>query len=72
MANITDIERDILALDKSDEDGGPDTNWRLKNRFHEEGLDTQKRNLLLQLEKELLAYGEFLRSPVCITKFKVG
>jgi MFS superfamily sulfate permease-like transporter len=57
MANITDLERQILELDKADEAGGEATQWRLKNRYHREGLDTTKRDLLEKLEKESNAYG---------------
>ena len=59
MTNITELERKIFELDKADEDGGDATRWRLKNRFHEEGLDTTKRDLLGQLEKEVIAYGMY-------------
>ncbi|KAH8663439.1 hypothetical protein BGZ60DRAFT_529714 [Tricladium varicosporioides] len=57
MSNITDIERELDNLDKSDAAGGAKTNWRLRNRYHREGLDTTKRELLKRLEAELLAYG---------------
>jgi hypothetical protein len=57
MANITDLERQILELDKADEGGGEATQWKLKNRYHAEGFDTTKRDLLEQLEKEINAYG---------------
>ncbi|KAH8599301.1 hypothetical protein B0O99DRAFT_591162 [Bisporella sp. PMI_857] len=60
QADITDIEQQISNLDKSDEEGGESTNWRLKNRFHEEGLDTVKRDLLVELEQKLLAYDALL------------
>jgi hypothetical protein len=56
MANITDIERQLSDLDKADE-AGEATKWRLKTRYHEEGFDTTKRDLLEKLEKELAAYG---------------
>jgi hypothetical protein len=57
QCNITDLETQIRNLDKSDDEGGPDTQFRLKNRYFEEGFDTQKRDLLEKLEKEILAYG---------------
>jgi hypothetical protein len=57
MSNITEMEAKLNELDKRDAAGGPNTNWRLKNRWHEEGLDTTKRELEGNLEKELLAYG---------------
>ena len=59
MTNITELERKIFELDKADEDGGDATKWRLKNRYHEEGLDTTKRDLLERLEKEVNAYGTY-------------
>jgi hypothetical protein len=34
--------------------------FRLKTRYHEEGFDTTKRDLLEKLEKEILAYGMVL------------
>jgi hypothetical protein len=57
MSHLTEMEKEWLELDKSDEAGGEATNWRLTNRFHEDGLDTTKRDLQSNLEKELLAYG---------------
>jgi hypothetical protein len=57
MSNITEMETRLFNLDKEDEAGGDDTKWRLKNRFHEEGLDTTKIELQERLEKEILAYG---------------
>jgi hypothetical protein len=60
MANITDLERQIFESDRADEAGGEATQWRLKNRYHEEGLDTTKKDLLEQLEKEVNAYGTIL------------
>jgi len=57
MSNITEMETRLFNLDKEDEAGGNNTNWRLKNRFHEEGLDTTKIELQERLEKEILAYG---------------
>jgi hypothetical protein len=63
MSNITDMERQLSVLDASDEAGGEATNWRLKNRYHEEGLDTTKKDLLENLEKEIVAYGMLLHRP---------
>lgn len=60
MSNITEMETELLNLDKEDEAGGEETNWRLKNRYHEEGLDTTKRELQQKMENELLAYGTHL------------
>lgn len=60
MSNIQEIWTELLEIDRRDEAGGKDTNWRLKNRFHEEGLDTTKRELEHRLEKELLAYDTLL------------
>jgi hypothetical protein len=57
QCNITDLETQLQILDKRDDEGGPDMQFRLKNRYHEEGFDTTKRALLEELEKELLAYG---------------
>lgn len=57
MSNLTEMETKLKELDKSDAAGGPDTNWRLKNRWHEEGLDPIKRELECNMEKELVAYG---------------
>jgi len=57
QCNITDLETQLQYLDKSDDEGGPDTQFRLKTRYHEEGFDTTKRDLEEKLEKELLAYG---------------
>ena len=55
--NITDLETQLQKLDKNDDEGGPDRQFRLKTRYHEEGFDTTKRDLLEKLEKSLLAYG---------------
>jgi hypothetical protein len=60
QCNITDLETQIQNLDKDDDEGGPDMQFRLKTRYHEEGFDTKKRDLLEKLERELLAYGIFL------------
>ena len=57
QSNITDLEMQIQNLDKIDDEGGPDMQFRLKNRYHEEGFDTTKRDLEEKLEKEILAYG---------------
>jgi len=57
MSSITEIEQELLRLDKSDEAGGDATNWRLKNRRHVEGPDTTKKDLQEKLEKELSVYG---------------
>lgn len=54
MSNITDIERQLLALDAKDDAGGPASQWRLKCR---ERSDTAKKDLLKKLEEELMAYG---------------
>lgn len=62
MSNITDLETELHEIDKRDELGGKDTEWRLKNRYHEEGMDTTKRNLETRLEKEIIAYGTTLSS----------
>ena len=65
MANITDLERQVHELDEADAAGGEATEWRLKNRYHEEGLDTTKKDLLRTLENELNEYGMVLliKSP---------
>ena len=65
MANITDLERQVHELDEADAAGGEATQWRLKNRYHEEGLDTTKKDLLKTLENELNEYGMVLliKSP---------
>ncbi|KAF4616244.1 hypothetical protein G7Y89_g15162 [Cudoniella acicularis] len=60
MTNIQDIEKQLLDLDKSDEEG--DKAWRLKNRYHKEGFDTKKRELEAKLETELLAYVPLLKN----------
>ncbi|KAH8779482.1 hypothetical protein F5882DRAFT_148706 [Hyaloscypha sp. PMI_1271] len=60
QCNITDLETQLQYLDKSDDEGGPDTQFRLKTRYHEEGFDTTKRDLEEKLEKELLAYDALL------------
>ena len=57
MSNITEMEQELLKLDRSDEAGGEATDWRLKNRRHKEGPDTKKRDLQENIEKELLTYG---------------
>jgi hypothetical protein len=57
MSNLTEMEQELLKLDKNDQDGGKATDWRLKNRRHKEGPDTKKRDLQEKLEKELLVYG---------------
>lgn len=58
--NIAVLEAQIHNLDKRDDEGGPDMQFRLKNRYHEEGFDTTKRDLEVELEKELLAYDALL------------
>jgi hypothetical protein len=65
MANITDLERQVHELDEADAAGGETTQWRLKNRYHEEGLDTTKKDLLKALENELNEYGMvvLIKSP---------
>ncbi|PMD43889.1 hypothetical protein L207DRAFT_482501 [Hyaloscypha variabilis F] len=60
QCNITDLETQIQNLDKDDDEGGPDMQFRLKTRYHEEGFDTKKRDLLEKLERELLAYDALL------------
>ncbi|KAE8444163.1 hypothetical protein EG329_000851 [Mollisiaceae sp. DMI_Dod_QoI] len=60
QCNITDLEDQIQKLDKSDDEGGPDMQFRLKTRYHEDGFDTTKRDLLEKLEKELIAYDALL------------
>jgi len=62
MTDITDLEKQLLEIDKNDEAGS--TSWRLKNRYHEEGFDTTKRELLQKLETKLIAYGKYLISTV--------
>lgn len=57
MSNITEMETELFDMDSSDELGGKATDWRLKNRYHRNGLDTTKRDLQERLEKELLTYG---------------
>jgi hypothetical protein len=57
MSNITDMEKQLFELDKSDESGGPAAKWRLKTRYHQEGWDTTKMDLLEKLEKEVISYG---------------
>ena len=54
-----DIEKQLSALDRDDAED-PNTLYRLKNRYHREGLDTTKIDLLDKLEKKLLAYGNIL------------
>ncbi|KAL2066958.1 hypothetical protein VTL71DRAFT_1382 [Oculimacula yallundae] len=62
MSNITDKESELAKLDHSDASGGEATEWRLKNRYHHDGLDTTKRDLIISIEKELLEYGN---APLC-------
>ena len=62
--NIAVLEAQIHNLDKIDDEGGPDMQFRLKNRYHEEGFDTTKRDLEEKLEKEILAYGIALLAPL--------
>lgn len=57
MAKITDLEKQLDDLDKTDEAGGEATQWKLKSKCYEEGFDTTKRDLLEELEKEVNAYG---------------
>jgi hypothetical protein len=57
MSNITEMEEELLKLDRSDAAGGEATNWRLKNRRYKEGPNTKKRDLQENIEKELLTYG---------------
>jgi hypothetical protein len=64
MCNLTQMETELKALDKSDAAGGSDTNYRLRNRWHEEGRDTTKRELERDMEKELIEYGMFYCSPL--------
>lgn len=63
MSSIQEMLTELRKIDRSDEEGGINTNWRLKNRFHTEGLDTTKRELENRLEQELLAYGNIVSSP---------
>lgn len=58
MSNIQEMVTELRKIDRSDEAGGEDTNWRLKNRIHKKGLDSTKKRLQRRLEKELLAYGK--------------
>lgn len=44
----------LAALDKED---GETKNWRLRSRYHEDGLDTTRLELQESIEKELLIYG---------------
>ncbi|CZR64320.1 uncharacterized protein PAC_14218 [Phialocephala subalpina] len=60
MSNIEEIWTELLEMDRKDAAGGADTNWRLKNRFHEDGLDTSKIILQQRLEAEILAYDTLL------------
>ncbi|KAF8852360.1 hypothetical protein BDZ45DRAFT_730216 [Acephala macrosclerotiorum] len=69
MSNITEMETELKELDKRDEAGGEDTNWRLKNRYHKEGLDTSKRDLEHKMEKELLSYATLLEKFGYIKSF---
>jgi hypothetical protein len=57
MADITDIEKQLQELDRSDEEGGEKTLYRLKNRYHKKGLDTTKRELMGRVEGILIKYG---------------
>jgi hypothetical protein len=57
MSSITELEQELLKLDRNDAAGGEATNWRLKNRRHKHGPDTKKRDLQENIEKELLTYG---------------
>jgi hypothetical protein len=56
MANITDLERQLLDLDHDDEKGGEATQFRLKSRCPE-AFDKDRGDLLEKLEKEVNAYG---------------
>jgi len=57
MVNITELEKQLLDLDKSNEEGGEASQSRLRNRNPKNGLDMTKADLLQRLEKELLEYG---------------
>ncbi|PVH76149.1 hypothetical protein DL98DRAFT_592485 [Cadophora sp. DSE1049] len=48
----------LAALDKEDEET---KNWRLRSRYHEDGLDTTRLELQESIEKELLVYGDLMR-----------
>jgi len=48
----------LAALDKED---GETKNWRLRSRYHEDGLDTTRLELQESIEKELLIYGKLMR-----------
>jgi hypothetical protein len=71
MSNVTEIERKLLELDKQDEAGGGATNWRLRNRFHKDGLDKIKRDLQTDLERELLAYGIVSFPSFCLLQILI-
>ncbi|KUJ14420.1 uncharacterized protein LY89DRAFT_784367 [Mollisia scopiformis] len=60
MSSLTEKETKLKELDKSDAAGGPDTNYRLKTRWHKEGLDTTRRELESDIEEELLKYTTLL------------
>ncbi|KAH8795027.1 hypothetical protein F5882DRAFT_40412 [Hyaloscypha sp. PMI_1271] len=56
MSTITEMEQELLELDRKDAAGGEATDWRLKNRNHKKGPDTKKRDLQENMKKELLTY----------------
>jgi hypothetical protein len=57
MTKLTEMEKQLAELDKTDEQGGAATNWRLRGTFDAERLDSRKMDLLSAMEKEALAYG---------------
>jgi len=54
---ITEIEKQLLELDRADE-ANPSMEYRLRKSKHKEGWDTAQRDLLREMQLKLKDYGE--------------
>ena len=57
QANIAELEKKLDSLDRSDEEGGKDTDWRLKNRYYREIEDDEKKLVENEIQEEFKEYG---------------
>jgi hypothetical protein len=57
MSSITELEREIAALDKRDSEDGPEKDHRLKNRYYRDDPNDPKRIAEDKMEEELIKYG---------------
>ncbi|EPE24173.1 hypothetical protein GLAREA_08023 [Glarea lozoyensis ATCC 20868] len=60
MSSITELEREIAALDKRDSEGGPENDHRLKNRYYRDDPNDPKRIAEDKMEEELIKYDALL------------